>query len=234
MLKNWEEIPQWMKCPEVRFYYDILNKKKVSLILKRLFDIIISFILLFLLAIPFIAIALIIALDSPGGVFYRQERITAYGRRFRIHKFRTMIADAEKIGPCVTVHDDSRITGIGMFLRKYRLDELPQLIDVINGNMSFVGTRPEVSRYVKHYTPEMKATLLLPAGITSEASIHYKDEAALLDSTEDIDYTYIEKVLPDKMKYNLEAIEHFSFFREIVTMFHTVFAVVGCFDKKEC
>lgn len=168
-----------------------------------------------------------IATESKGGVFYRQERVTTYGKKFKIHKFRTMVANADQIGSAVTVSGDSRITPTGAFLRKYRLDELPQVFDILSGNMSFVGTRPEVVKYVKKYKPEYLATLLLPAGITSEASIRYKDEAELLDAATDVDKVYVNDVLPGKMKYNLESIKKFSFCREILTMFRTVFAVLG-------
>ena len=174
-----------------------------------------------------IIIAIRIATESKGGVFYRQERVTTYGKKFKIHKFRTMVANADQIGSAVTVSGDNRITPTGAFLRKYRLDELPQVFDVLSGNMSFVGTRPEVTKYVKKYTKEMRATLLLPAGITSEASIRYKDEAELLDAADDVDRVYVEEVLPGKMKYNLQSIKKFSFLGEIVTMFRTVFAVLG-------
>lgn len=227
ILKKWDKLPDDMKTPEVRVYYDILARRKGSLVVKRLFDIVLSLIMLIILAIPMIVIALLIVIDSPGGVFYRQIRITTYGEEFRIHKFRTMVANADKIGSLVTVGQDSRITRIGSFLRKYRLDELPQLLDVLNGTMSYVGTRPEVPKYVEQYTDEMRATLLLPAGITSEASIRYKDEAKLLDGTKDVDRVYVEDVLPEKMKYNLESIKKFSFAGEIATMFRTVFAVLG-------
>jgi lipopolysaccharide/colanic/teichoic acid biosynthesis glycosyltransferase len=227
ILRKWEDLPKDMQTPEVRKYYDILAKRKWSMILKRVFDIVVSFIMLIVLAIPILIISVLIAIDSPGGVFYRQVRITTYGKEFRIHKFRTMVANADKLGSLVTVGQDSRITKIGYFLRKYRLDELPQLLDVLVGNMSYVGTRPEVPKYVNQYTDEMKATLLLPAGITSEASIRYKDEAELLDSASDVDSVYVKKVLPGKMKYNLLAIEKFSFGGEIATMFRTVFAVLG-------
>jgi lipopolysaccharide/colanic/teichoic acid biosynthesis glycosyltransferase len=227
ILRKWEDLPEDMQTQEVRKYYDILAKRKWSLIFKRVFDIVVSLIMLIILAIPILVIAALIAIDSPGGVFYRQVRITTYGKEFRIHKFRTMVANADKIGSLVTVGQDSRITKIGGFLRRYRLDELPQLLDVLAGSMSYVGTRPEVPKYVNQYTNEMKATLLLPAGITSEASIRYKDEADLLDSADDVDKVYVEKVLPGKMEYNLGAIEKFSFFGEIATMFRTVFAVLG-------
>lgn len=225
--RKWEDLPKGMQKPEVRVYYDILVKKQFSLKLKRVFDVTAASIFLVILSPLMIVISILIKKDSEGPVFYRQERVTTYGKKFRIHKFRTMVANADQIGSAVTVNGDSRITKVGGFLRKYRLDELPQLIDVLNGDMSFVGTRPEATKYVKRYTPEMRATLLLPAGITSEASIRYKDEAALLDEAEDVDKVYVQEVLPVKMKYNLESIRGFSFFKEIVTMLKTVFAVVG-------
>lgn len=167
-----------------------------------------------------------IATDSKGGIFYRQERVTQYGRVFRIFKFRTMVAGADKIGTQVTVQNDSRITKIGEKLRKYRLDELPQLLNILLGDMTLVGTRPESTHYVKFYTPEMYATLLLPAGVTSEASIKYKDEAELLRDVEDVDKVYIEKVLPEKMRYNLESIKTFNVLMDIGTMFRTIYAVL--------
>lgn len=227
MIKSWEQLPEFMKNDEVRPYYEILKKKKVSLFLKRAMDLIGGIILLVLLALPMIIIAIWIKLDSEGPVFYRQERITTYGKRFKIHKFRTMVNNADKIGAAVTVGNDSRITKVGAKLRGCRLDELPQVLDLISGNMSFVGTRPEAVKYVEKYKLEYRATLLLPAGITSEASIRYKDEAELLDEADDVDRVYVEDVLPGKMKYNLESIKNFSFFGEIVTMFRTVFAVLG-------
>lgn len=227
MLKKWEQLPDYMRCPEVREYYDILQKKTGSLLMKRVFDLVAGACVLVLTAIPMGIIAVCIKADSPGPVFYRQERVTAYGKRFRIHKFRTMVSNADKIGTAVTVGNDSRITKVGAKLRGCRLDELPQVFDVLSGNMSFVGTRPEATKYVEKYKPEYYATLLLPAGITSEASIRYKDEAALLDGAADVDRTYIEQVLPGKMKYNLDSIRNFSFWGEIRTMFRTVLAVMG-------
>lgn len=227
MLRKWEELPDFMRNEEVRPYYEVLQKKKISLILKRAMDLLGGLILLIMLGIPMALIALLIKLDSPGPVFYRQERVTTYGKRFRIHKFRTMVANADKIGTAVTVGNDSRITKIGAKLRGCRLDELPQVLDLISGNMSFVGTRPEAVKYVEKYKPEYYATLLLPAGITSEASIRYKDEAELLNAADDVDRVYVEEVLPGKMKYNLESIKKFSFFGDIATMLRTVFAVLG-------
>ena len=227
MLKKWETLPDYMQNDEVRFYYETLQKKKVSMFLKRVMDLVGGLILLILLAIPMIIISIMIKLDSEGPVFYRQERITTYGKHFKIHKFRTMVSNADKIGSTVTVGNDNRITKVGAKLRGCRLDELPQVLDLISGNMSFVGTRPEAVKYVEQYKPEYMATLLLPAGITSEASIRYKDEAELLDASSDVDKTYIEEVLPGKMKYNLDSIKNFSFFGDIATMFRTVLAVLG-------
>ena len=227
MLKKWETLPDSMQNDEVRFYYETLQKKKVSMFLKRVMDLVGGLILLILLAIPMIIISIMIKLDSEGPVFYRQERVTTYGKHFKIHKFRTMVSNADKIGSTVTVGNDNRITKVGAKLRGCRLDELPQVLDLISGNMSFVGTRPEAVKYVEQYKPEYMATLLLPAGITSEASIRYKDEAELLDAASDVDKTYIEEVLPGKMKYNLDSIKNFSFFGDIATMFRTVLAVLG-------
>ena len=227
ILRKWENLPEELQIPEVRKYYEILSKRKISLFLKRTFDVTISFILLLILALPIMIISILIAADSPGGVFYRQTRVTTYGKEFQIHKFRTMVANADKLGSLVTVGKDPRVTKLGKLLRKYRLDEIPQLLDVLCGEMSFVGTRPEVPKYVEQYTPEMKATLLLPAGITSEASIRYKDESELLKGNIDVDKTYVEKVLPEKMKYNLLAIKKFSFLGDLAIMIRTVFAVLG-------
>lgn len=227
ILKKWEDLPEWMQCPEVKEYYDILSKKKASLVLKRVFDLVAGLGVLVITAIPMAAIAVLIKLDSEGPVFYRQERITTNGKKFRIHKFRTMVNRADQMGSAVTVGGDSRITKIGAKLRGCRLDELPQVFDVLSGDMSFVGTRPEVTKYVEQYTNEMKATMLLPAGITSEASIRYKDEAKLLDAADDVDRVYVEQVLPQKMVYNLDSIRNFSFFAQVLTMFRTVLAVLG-------
>ena len=227
ILKKWDDLPDFMKCDEVREYYQILQKKKYSLILKRIYDLVCASIMLIILAIPMLVIAVLIKLDSPGPVFYRQERVTQYGRKFRIHKFRTMVANADQIGTAVTVGNDSRITRVGAKIRDYRIDELPQLIDVLVGDMSFVGTRPEAVKYVKKYTREMRATLLLPAGITSEASIRYKDEADLLDGAKDVDKVYVEQVLPEKMKWNLNSVKNFSVVKDMLTMFQTVFVVFG-------
>lgn len=226
MLKNWNELPEYMRTDEVRPYYDLLQRKKLSLFFKRVFDIVVSLIMIILCSPILLIISILIVKDSKGGVFYRQERVTQYGRVFRIFKFRTMVQNADQIGTQVTVSNDSRITKIGSKLRNCRLDELPQLFNIFLGDMTFVGTRPESVHYVKSYTDEMYATLLLPAGVTSEASIEYKDEADLLDQADDVDSVYINEVLPEKMKYNLNSIKEFSFFKEIATMFRTAFAVL--------
>ena len=227
MLKKWDDLPVFMRTSEVRPYWEILYKKRGQLVLKRVFDLFLSLILLILLAIPMALIALMIKREDSGPVLYRQERVTTYGRHFRIHKFRTMVLNADKIGTAVTVGNDRRITKIGTKLRRFRLDELPQLFDVICGNMSFVGTRPEAVKYVEQYRPEFNATLLMPAGITSEASIRYKDEETLLSTADDVDRVYLEEVLPAKMVWNLESIRRFRFLRDILTMFRTVLAVLG-------
>ena len=223
---KWEKLPKEMQTEEVRKYYDILKKRKASLFFKRLFDLFASIIMLVILSPAFLILAIAIKIDSKGPVFYRQERVTQYGKRFKIHKFRTMVQNADK-GSQVTVNNDSRITRVGKFIRDCRLDEIAQLLDVISGNLTLVGVRPEATKYVNAYTSEMMATLLLPAGVTSLASIYYKDEAKLLDGVEDTDKVYIEKILPEKMRFNLEGIEKFSFWGDIKIMFMTVFAVLG-------
>lgn len=227
ILKKWEDLPQELKTEAVRPYYEALCCKKGSLLAKRVFDVAVSLVMLLLLSPVFLVLAIAIKLDSKGPVFYRQVRVTQYGKEFRIFKFRTMVQNADRIGAQVTVNNDSRVTRVGKLIRACRLDEICQLIDVLRGTMTFVGTRPEVPKYVAAYTPEMMATLLLPAGVTSEASILYKDESELLDQAEDVDKTYIETVLPGKMRYNLYAIKKFSFWFDIRTMFRTVFAVLG-------
>ena len=227
ILRKWEELPPELRTEAVRPYYDILNNKRGSLVCKRLFDIAVSAVMLVVLSPVFLLLAIAIKLDSPGPVFFRQVRVTQYGKEFRIFKFRSMVNNADKLGSQVTVSGDSRVTRVGKLIRRCRLDELCQLIDIFRGTMTFVGTRPEVPKYVAAYTPEMMATLLLPAGVTSEASILYKDESALLDQAEDVDAVYINTVLPAKMHYNLQAIKQFCFWGDIATMFRTVLAVLG-------
>lgn len=226
VLRKWEDLPEFMQVPEVRPYWEILYHKRGELLAKRAFDLVAASVLSVILALPMGGIAIWIKRDSDGPVFYRQERVTTYGKHFRIHKFRTMVSNAEKIGTAVTVGNDSRITRVGAKLRHLRLDELPQLIDVLQGTMSFVGTRPEAVKYVEQYKPEYLATLLMPAGITSEASIRYKDEEKLLNASLDVDRTYVERILPEKMKWNLQSLREFKLSDEIVTMIRTVLTVL--------
>ncbi len=226
LLKKWNNLPHSLKNAEVKPYYDSLKSKTLSLLFKRVFDILFSvcFILIFLPI--YILIALAVLFNSGFPIIYKQKRITANGKEFNVFKFRTMVKNADKIGSLVTVDNDPRITKVGKFLRNFRLDELPQIFNVLGGSMSFVGVRPEVEKYVSKYTDEMQATLLMPAGITSPASIAYKDEAELLNNSENPDETYVNEILPKKMEYNLKYIKEFSFFGDIKIMFKTVLAVL--------
>lgn len=226
-MRRWEELPEEMRLEEVKPYYDILYKKRVSLFLKRLFDIIMSFTMLVVLSPLMLVIAIAIKVDSPGPIFYKQIRVTQYRKKFRIHKFRSMNDGADKKGSLVTVENDKRVTRVGKIVRRYRLDEIAQLIDVLNGNMTFVGVRPEVEKYVENYRPEWNATFLLPAGVTNLTCIYYKDEDRFLKGTMDPDKVYMEEVLPDKMELNLKGIEEFSCGNDIKLMFMTVFAVLA-------
>lgn len=226
---KYKDLPKEFQNNSVKKYYEIVSKKRLSLVFKRIFDIIFSVLTLIILLIPIFIISIAIKLDSKGSVFYRQERVTMYGKRFKIFKFRTMVSNADKIGTLVTVKSDSRITKVGKFLRKYRLDEFPQIFNIFLGDMSFVGTRPEVTKYVERYSDYMYATLLLPAGLTSYSSINYKDEDEIiskhLDDNISVDDIYIKYILPDKMKYNIEYIERFSFWYDIKIMFKTFLSV---------
>lgn len=221
-----EELPKVMQNDKVKYYYDILQEHEKELKLKRAFDIICSLIMIIILSPVLIVLSVMIKLDSKGPVLFKQVRVTTYGRKFKIWKFRTMVNNADKLGTQVTTKGDARITRMGHLLRKIRLDELPQLFNVLKGDMTFVGTRPEVTKYTAHYTEEMMATFLMPAGVTSRTSIEYKDEEKLLENAENADEVYINEVLPAKMVYNLREIEKFSFLRDISTMIKTVIAVI--------
>jgi lipopolysaccharide/colanic/teichoic acid biosynthesis glycosyltransferase len=224
-LRSFEKLPPELQNDSVRKYYDILAKKRASIFFKRLTDILLALIMLIILILPMAIIALVVKTTSKGPVFYRQERVTTYNRRFMILKFRTMTVGADKAGALVTSANDARVTNVGAKLRKFRLDELPQIFHVLSGKMSFVRTRAEVVRFVERYEPEMMATLLMPAGITSLASIRYKDEDEIIGSISDpndVDRVYIEQILPEKMKYNLEYLSDFSFFGDVKLMFSTV------------
>lgn len=226
LLRDWDDLPDFMRTEEVRPYYDNLKKHEKELYLKRAFDLVAASILLILFAPVMLVVAVWIKLDSPGPVFFRQTRITQYGKEFSIFKFRTMVNNADKMGSAVTIGGDSRITNVGNIIRKYRIDEFPQLFNVLSGDMSFVGTRPEVPKYVNAYSDEMCATLLLPAGITSEASIQYKDEERILDGVNNVDRIYIDYVIPEKMNWNYKAINNFSLWNEGIIMLRTVLAVL--------
>ena len=225
ILLPFDRLPSELRCDEVKQYYDILDKKRFSLVLKRITDVILALIILVLLLLPMAIIAIVIKCNSKGPVLYKQERVTTYNKRFMIMKFRTMTVGADQKGALITSANDNRVTSVGAKLRKYRLDELPQIFHVLSGKMSFVGTRPEVVRYVERYTPEMRATLLMPAGITSLASIRFKDEDAMIGDVSDpdeVDRIYVEEILPEKMKYNLSYISNFGFRRDIRLMFSTL------------
>ena len=226
-LCKWNNLPEYMKSDEVRYYYDILSKKKASIFFKRVLDIILSIIAIIFLIIPILIIAIVVKCSSSGKVMFKQKRITTYGKEFYILKFRTMVENAESIGSQITQTNDARITKNGAFLRKYRLDELPQIFNVFMGDMSLVGTRPEVPKYVNMYTKEMYATLLTPAGVTSYASITFKDEAQYFTDPKMVDKNYMEIVLPEKMTENLKYMEKFSVLYDIKIIFMTVARVFG-------
>lgn len=226
MLTKWKNLPDNFKTDIVKEYYEVLKTKQIQLIFKRVFDILFSLLLVVVLLPFLLIISILVIVDSGFPVLYLQERVTKNGKKFKIFKFRTMINNADKIGSLVTTHNDNRITKIGKLLRKSRLDELPQIFNILFGSMSFVGTRPEVQKYVDAYSDEMIATLLLPAGVTSAASIEYKDEAELLEDSENVDETYINTVLPQKMEYNLEYIKNFSLLTDIKTLIRTAVAII--------
>ncbi|MDF2948220.1 MAG: sugar transferase [Sedimentibacter sp.] len=220
-LKKWNDLPDDMKNDSVKKYYELLYKKRHSLCAKRIFDITVAMISFIILFPVFLVLSIAIKVDSRGPVLFCQTRVTQYGKRFKIFKFRTMIDNADKTGAQITVKNDARITNIGRVLRKYRLDEIPQLFNIILGDMSFVGTRPEVVKYVEKYKDEMKATMLLPAGVTSEASIQYKDEELLLVDSSEAESIYVNELLPEKMKYNLRSLEEFNFWGDIIILIRT-------------
>ncbi len=225
LLTKWDRLPKNFQCEEVKKYYDILSHKKFQLLVKRILDVIFSIIFIILLMLPMIVIAVMIKTTSEGEVIFKQERVTTDGRIFKILKFRTMYTNHMTNEYQITIKNDSRITPIGHKLRKFRLDELPQLFNVLKGDMSFVGTRPEVMKYVKEYTPEMYASLLMPAGITSYTCILYKDEEELFTDPAQIEQDYLNGVMAKKMKTNLEYIEKFSIGYDFYTVLLTVKAV---------
>lgn len=225
LLPDYDSLPEKMKNDSVRHYYDILAKKKLNLFFKRFFDVIFALLLLVILAVPMLIVAVLVKADSEGPVFFRQRRVTTGGKIFSIFKFRTMYVNDNSKNSQVTSGKDSRITKVGHVLRKFRLDEMPQLLNVLAGDMSFVGTRPEVERYVEQYTPEMYATLLMPAGITSVTSVKYRNEEEILEKAQDVEKAYVEEILPQKMKYNLEYIDKFNLFYDFYVMILTAVKV---------
>lgn len=218
---NWNKINPPISNEATKPYYDYIKKRWLYRFVKRGFDIFASIFLLVLLLVPSIIVAFLIVCDSRGGIFFCQTRIGRYGKPFRIIKFRTMVKNSEG-NKQITSKNDERITKVGKFLRKTHIDEFPQLLNVIVGQMSFVGTRPEVKKYVELYKDEWNATLLMRPGITSTASYSCDDEAKFL-SNENVHDIYIEKILPHKMDLNLLDLKHLSIFRDIKIMFKTLF-----------
>ncbi len=222
---NYQELPQTMKNEKVKFYLERLNRRRISLAGKRLFDIVVSFLILAVLSPFLLILAIAIKLDSKGPVFYRQVRVGRYNRDFKIFKFRTMVQDADRVGPPLTVGDDPRVTRVGRLIRKLRLDEFSQLLNVLGGSMSLVGPRPEVRKYVDVYTPEYMATLLVRPGITATSSIAFKDEDKLLNSGGNPEEIYVKQILPPKMELNLQYLNKVSVWNDLKIMFQTVTAV---------
>jgi len=192
---------------------------------KRLFDLVISALGLVLLAPFFLVVAAAIKLQSRGPVFYRGERIGKDGKPFRIFKFRTMVADAAAAGPGITPRDDPRITPLGRFLRRFKIDELPQLINVLKGEMSLVGPRPEDPRYVAHYTSRQREVLSVRPGITSPASLYYRREESLLVGNS-WERTYLDVILPHKLEIELDYLQRATFLTDLELVFKTAFAVL--------
>ena len=222
LLRSFESLPERMRVPVVEAYYGMLSEKRGELFAKRLFDVTVSALLLLLLSPLFLALSLYVKAGSKGGAFFCQKRVTRNLSEFSIYKFRTMYDDSGPKGPLLTSADDGRVTKAGKRLRKSRLDELPQLLNVLKGDMSFVGTRPEVPAYVERYTDEMLATLLLPAGITSEASIRYRNEGEMLKRAGDAEAAYVEEILPGKMLLNLAYLRDYSFMSDMKILLKTL------------
>ena len=204
----------------------VLEKRKLQLVLKRAMDIVISGCALLVIWPVLVLIALAIKIDDPGPVFYRQVRVGKNGKEFRIYKFRTMVVDADKKGLAITVGRDNRITRMGSLLRKTKLDELAQLINVFTGEMSFVGPRPEVPKYVNMYTPYQRQVLLVRPGITDYASIAYRNENDMLEGAEDPERMYIDVIMPDKIELNMKYLREISPLADIRLIFSTIIAVI--------
>lgn len=226
MLKRFEDLPPFLQTEAVRPYYEYLAKKRGQLLAKRFLDILLALLLILLLSPLLILSALAVKCSSRGPIFYLQERVTQYGRHFRIYKFRTMVPDAQALGGAVTVENDPRVTRVGYWLRRFRLDEFPQFFNILKGDMTFVGTRPEVPEFVDAYDDEMRATLLLPAGSVSTASVAYKKESDLLQGVSDPHQFYIEEILPEKMALNLSDLRQFSLAHELKILLQSLASVV--------
>ena len=201
---------------------EILKNSKFNLFIKRLFDILASLFGILVMAIPMIIISIAIKLDSKGPVFFKQKRVKKNNKDFTILKFRTMVVDAPKLGMAITVGDDSRITKVGKFLRKTKLDEFPQLFNVLVGDMSFVGPRPEVRKYVDMYSDSDKDILKIRPGITDLASIKYRDESEILDKSDNPEKTYVEEIMPNKIELNKQYIENINLLNDIKIILQTL------------
>ena len=217
---------QWNELPKA------LAKRRLQLGIKRLVDVVVSALALLILSPILLLLALAIRLDSPGPAIFRQERVGRGGRNFRICKFRSMRIGADK-GPQLTARGDDRITRMGRLVRKGKLDELPQLWNVLKGEMSLVGPRPEVPRYVAMYTQGQRNVLLMRPGLTDPASLAYRNENDLLDAGQDRERTYVEDIMPRKLALNYGYILHFSLWGDISLLFRTVFALLGLMDPAE-
>ena len=192
----------------------------------RLFDVLFSSLGLVVLSPVFLVVSLCIVADSRGGVFYRQTRVGKDGKDFRLYKFRSMRSGSDKKGLITVGSKDARVTRVGYFLRKYKLDELPQLLNVLKGDMSLVGPRPEVRKYVDIYTADQRRVLSVVPGITDYASIEYVDENRILGEAADPDKTYVEKIMPDKIRYNMKYIEHRTVGEYFKIIFLTLWSIV--------
>lgn len=228
ILPRWDALPDSLRVAEVRPYYDQLYRKRFQLVFKHMFDLLASATLIVLLSPVLAVVSYKIYKSDKGPVYFRQRRVTTLGREFFIFKFRTMVMDAQARGPQLTMQNDTRITPIGKKLRARRLDEIPQLFNIFRGEMSFVGTRPEVPHYVEQYTPEMMATLLMPAGLTSSASVTFKDEDEVHAAHPDMptDEVYIQYILPKKMELNLNSIANFSLWSDFHVLLDTLRSVL--------
>ena len=205
---------------------ETLENKKMQLVLKRILDVILSGLGLMILSPIFLIIGILIKLDSKGSVFFKQVRVGIYGNEFEIYKFRTMVNDAEKKGRQITVGKDNRITKVGNFIRKYKLDELPQLINVFKGEMSLVGPRPEVPRYVELYDEEQEQILLVKPGITDYSSIEFRNENEILGESSNPDKEYIENIMPCKINLNMKYINEISLITDIKIILKTIMCII--------